>query len=91
MKEVARATWGVFGVSEESRISAISARPIPKSDLPQLDHYVDALGEPIDGGASFPGGDFAVVSSEEVWGVDAARVAQSRIAQARRFRDWALK
>jgi hypothetical protein len=27
----------------------------------------------------------------EVWGVEAARVAQFRIAQARRFREWALQ
>ncbi|KAH9974461.1 hypothetical protein BGW80DRAFT_1491956 [Lactifluus volemus] len=50
--------------------------------------YVDALGEPIDP-ARFRNG-VVIWSSEEVWGVDAARVAQFRIAQARRFREWAL-
>ncbi len=90
MKEVARAMWGVFAVPEESGISAV-AKMVPKSDLPQLDHYVDALGEPIDGGALFPAGNVVIVSSEEEWGIDAARAAQSRIAQARRFREWALE
>jgi hypothetical protein len=30
-------------------------------------------------------------SPEEVWGIEASHVAQSRIAQARRFREWALE
>jgi len=30
-------------------------------------------------------------SPEEVWGTEASHVAQSRIAQARRFREWALE
>jgi len=90
MKEVARAMLGVFGVPEESKIRAVVA-VTPKSDLPQLDRYVDALGEPIDAEVSFPGGNFVIASSEKVWGVDAARVAQSRIAQARRFREWGLE
>jgi hypothetical protein len=50
--------------------------------------YDDALGEPIDP-AWFDNG-IIISSSEEVWGVEAARVAQFRIAQARRFREWAF-
>ncbi|KAH9956812.1 hypothetical protein BGW80DRAFT_1565569 [Lactifluus volemus] len=50
--------------------------------------YDDALGEPIDP-AWFDNG-IIISSSEEVWGVEAARVAQFRIAQARRFRKWAF-
>ncbi|KAF8497383.1 hypothetical protein F5888DRAFT_1794308 [Russula emetica] len=33
----------------------------------------------------------AMQSPEEVWGTEASHVAQSRIAQARRFREWALE
>ncbi|KAH9974459.1 hypothetical protein BGW80DRAFT_1304202 [Lactifluus volemus] len=45
--------------------------------------YVDVLGEPIDH-TLFDNG-IVVSSSKEVWGVKAAR-----IAQARRFREWAF-
>jgi hypothetical protein len=48
----------------------------------------DALGELIDS-ALLPQG-FVPSSPEELWGVDATRIAQARIAQAQRFREWAL-
>jgi len=50
--------------------------------------YVYALGEPIDP-ARFDTG-IVISSSKEVWGVEAARVAQFRIVQARRCREWAF-
>jgi hypothetical protein len=78
MKDVARALSSVFGVSEES--GPFRLNPSPPQD------YVDAIGEPIDGSLLR----LTVKSPEEVWGVEAVRVVQSRIAQARRFREWAL-
>jgi hypothetical protein len=83
MKDVARAMSGVFAVSEESGPD----EAIPDLSPPQ--DYVDAIGELVDG-ARLPAG-VVYESPEEVWGVEAARVVQSRIAQARRFREWALE
>ena len=82
MKEVSRALSRVFAVPDEGAVYE-ELGVAPPHD------YVDALGEPIDP-ARF---DNRVViwSSEEVWGVEAVRVAQFRIAQARRFREWALQ
>jgi hypothetical protein len=50
--------------------------------------YVDALGEMIDP-ARFDNG-ILISTSKEVWDVETARVSQFRIAQARRFREWAF-
>ena len=75
---MARAMSSVFAVSEERGPFRLNLSP------PQ--DYVDAIGELIDG-VLLP---LTVKSPEEVWGIEAARVVQSRIAQARRFREWAL-
>ena len=87
----------VFAVPEEgtplqaASESDASSPPPPPPTVPQLDDdYVDALGDPIRGHILHATG-IVVKRSEEVWGVEAARVAQSRIAQARRFREWALE
>jgi hypothetical protein len=80
MKDVARAMLEVFSVTD-IEVEMPSPAPPPEG-------YVDALGEPIDS-ALFTEG-FRISSSEEVWGVEASRVAQARITQARRFREWAL-
>jgi hypothetical protein len=88
MKDVVRATWEVFLVSLVSDEDERFWCPDPSIAPPE--HYVDALGEPIDS-ALFPKGLMITKSSEKVWGVEAARVAQSRFAQARRFREWALE
>ena len=83
MKDVVRATKDVFLVTDEGS----RHEPDPNASPPQ--GYVDAIGEPIDG-ALFPQG--AVFKSpEDAWGVEATRIVQSRIAQARRFRQWALQ
>jgi len=83
MKDVARAMSGIFAVSEES------GRNEPVPDLLPPQDYVDAIGEPIHG-ALLPAG-VVYKSPEEVWGIETARVVRSRIAQARRFREWALE
>ena len=96
MKEVGRAMRNVFAVPEEGTpLQAASesdaSSPPPPPPVPRLDDdYVDALGDPIRGHILHATG-IVVKSSEEVWGVETARVAQSRIAQARRFREWALE
>jgi hypothetical protein len=95
MKEVGRAMQNVFAVPEEGTplqaASESDSSAPPPPTLPRLDDdYVDALGDPIHGYNLHATG-IVIKSSEEVWGVEAARVAQSRIAQARRFREWALE
>jgi hypothetical protein len=91
MKEVGHAMRNVFAVPEEG---ASPLETVSGSDhappLTRPDDYVDAVGDPIHGDALLATG-IAIRSSEEVWGVEAARVAQSRMAQARRFREWALE
>jgi hypothetical protein len=84
MKDVARAMSGIFAVSDESGPYAL----IP--DLLSPQDYVDAIGEPIDS-ALLPGGGVIYKSSEEAWGIEAARAVRYRIAQARRFREWAME
>ena len=84
MKEVERAAEGVFAVITKSEGLW---RQDPDFTPPQ--DYVDALGELIDGDLLIS--PVNIGSPEEVWGVEATRVAQSRIAQARRFREWGLK
>lgn len=90
MKEVGRAMRCVFAVPEEGKppeaVSESYITPPPQ----RLDDYVDALGETIDDGILLPTG-IVIRSPEEVWGAEASHVAQSRIAQARQFREWALK
>ena len=84
-KEAERAVRSVFATSQEGEIRD---EGIPTtSDGPPTD-YVDALGELIDS-ALLPQG-FVPTSPEELWGVEATRIAQSRIVQAQRFRKWAL-
>ncbi|KAI9459319.1 hypothetical protein F5148DRAFT_1276818 [Russula earlei] len=81
MKEVVDVMFDIFAVSD--RRGPFKPNPAPPQD------YVDALGDPIDGAY------FSCLairrSPEEVWGVEATRVALSRMAQARRFRQWALE
>jgi len=89
MKEVVRATWNIFAISEKSGSpEEVPSEEVPSDFSPPQD-YVDALGDPIDGVQLCS--NIAIQSPEEAWGVEAARVAQSRIAQARRFREWALE
>ena len=83
-KEAERAVRSVFATPQDGEERDDR---IPKSALPSHD-FVDALGEPIDL-ALLPQG-FVPTSPEELWGVEATRIAQTRIAQARRFREWAL-
>ena len=83
MKEVERVMWNVFAVPEAGIVYPVGSRP-------DMDDYVDALGDPIYRDTPAPAA-FIIRSSEEVWGVEAARIAQSRIAQARQFREWALE
>ena len=82
-KEVERAVRSVFATPQDGEKRD---EGIPVGALPPHDH-VDALGEPIDS-ALLPQG-LVLISPEELWGVEATRIAQSRIAQARRFREWA--
>ncbi|KAI0268505.1 hypothetical protein BGY98DRAFT_1091490 [Russula aff. rugulosa BPL654] len=90
IKEVGRAMRYVFAVPEDGK----PWEAVPESDvtpsLVRLDDYIDALGEPIDEGILRAMG-IVISSPEEVWGAEASHIAQSRIAQARRFREWALK
>lgn len=90
MKEVGRAMRCVFAVPEEGKSSEAVSESDATPPLPRLDDYVDALGEPIDEGILLATG-IAIRSPEEVWGAEASHVAQSRIVQARRFREWALE
>ncbi|KAH9974448.1 hypothetical protein BGW80DRAFT_1251654 [Lactifluus volemus] len=83
MKEVSRAMSRVFAMHDAD---AVYEDPL---GFYEAQGYVDALEEPIDP-ARFKNG-VVIWSSEEVWGIDAARVAQFRIAQARRFREWTLQ
>ena len=83
MKEVERMMWDVFAVHGAGALCEL----VPRQDM---DDYVDALGDPIYRDTFAPK-DFIIKSPEEVWGVEATRIAQSRIAQARRFREWALE
>jgi hypothetical protein len=83
MKEVSRAMSRVFAMPDEGAVYEEIV------GLNRAQGYVDALGEPIDP-ARFDNG-VVIWSSEEVWGIEAARVAQFRIAHARRFREWALQ
>ncbi|KAH9956336.1 hypothetical protein BC827DRAFT_1232146 [Russula dissimulans] len=88
MKEVARATWSIFATSEKNGSPEQVPSEVPYDFSPPQD-YVDALGDPIDGVQLCE--NTAIQGPEEAWGVEAARVAQSRIAQARTFREWALE
>jgi hypothetical protein len=89
MKVVGRAMRCVFAVPEEGKpLEAVSESDVTPP-LTRLNDYVDALGEPIDEGVLLATG-IVIRSPEEAWGAEASRVAQSRIAQARRFREWAL-
>ncbi|KAI0298372.1 hypothetical protein B0F90DRAFT_1862035 [Multifurca ochricompacta] len=86
-KEAERAVKRVFAVQEQGSVEMDKDNASSLAvDLPQ--DYVDALGELID--SALLGTGIAVSSPEQVWGVEAARVAQARIKEARRFREWAL-
>jgi hypothetical protein len=90
MKEIGRAMRCVFAVPEEGKPSEAVSESDVTPPLPRLDDYVDALGEPIDEGILLAAG-IVIRSPEELWGAEASHVAQSRIAQARQFREWALE
>jgi len=90
MKEIGRAMRCIFAVPEEGKPSEAVSESNVTPPVPRLNDYVDALGEPIDEGVLLATG-IAIRSPEEVWGAEASRIAQSRIAQARRFREWALE
>jgi hypothetical protein len=84
MKDVVRASEDVFLLLTDE-----GSRHAPDSNVSPPQGYVDAIGEPIDGALFPPGAPFK--SPEEAWGIEATRVVQSRIMQARRFREWALE
>ena len=91
MKEVGRAMRNVFAVPEEGAPLEAGSKsdlstPLPRPD----DDYVDALGDPIPSDTLLATG-IVIKSPEELWGAEAAQIAQSRITQARRFREWALE
>ena len=90
MKEVGPAMRCVFAVPEEGKPSEAVSKSDVTSPLLRLEDYVDALGEPIDEGVLLATA-IVIRSPEEVWGAEASHVAQSRIGQARRFREWALE
>jgi hypothetical protein len=69
MKEVSCAMSHVFSMPDEAAVHEEIL------GLNRAQGYVDALGEPIDP-ARFDNG-IVIWSSEEVWGVEAARVAQA--------------
>jgi hypothetical protein len=83
-KEVERAVRSVFATPQEGELrdDRVVTSAAPPTD------FVDALGELIDS-ALLPQG-FVPSSPEELWGFDATKIAQARIAQAQRFREWAL-
>ena len=83
-KEAERAVRSVFATPQEGekRDDGISTIAVVPTD------YVDALGELIDS-ALLPR-DFESISPEELWGIEVTRIAEARIMQARRFREWAL-
>ena len=81
-KEAERAVGSVFATPQfgEERDDGI-----PTDGLPPHDH-VDALREPIDSALLLHSFVFRLFTSpEELWGVEATRVAQ-----ARRFREWTM-
>ena len=90
MKEVGRAMRYVFAVPEDGKPWEAVSESDVAPPLVRLGDYVDALGEPIDEGILRAMG-IVITSPEEVWGAEASHIAQSRIAQARRFREWALE
>jgi hypothetical protein len=90
MKEVGRAMRWVFAVPKEGKPSEAASESDVTPPPPRLEDYVDALGEPIDEGILLATG-VVVRSPEEVWGAEVSHVVQSRVAQARRFREWALE
>jgi hypothetical protein len=79
-EEVLRAMSPVFAMSDEYAM-------YEEVGLNRAQGDADALGEPIDPTRSDNG--IVIWSSEEVWGVEVARVVQFSIVQARRFREWA--
>ena len=86
-KEAERAVRSVFATPQEGP-SEMRDEVIPiTSDAPPTD-FVDALGELIDS-ALLPRG-FVPTSPEELWGVEATKIARARTAHAQRFREWAL-
>ncbi|KAI0259995.1 hypothetical protein BC834DRAFT_942561 [Gloeopeniophorella convolvens] len=81
MRDAERAVREVFGVPGEGGPTTAPASGPPSG-------LVDATGEPVqaDGEAWVE-----TRTPEEVWGAEAAHVAQLRIAQARQFREWSLQ
>ncbi|KAH9023347.1 ubiquitin-protein ligase molybdopterin-converting factor [Lactarius pseudohatsudake] len=84
-KEAERAVRSVFATPQDGENCDDG---ISTNALPPTNDYVDALGEPIDSALLLQG---FVTSPEELWGIEAAKIAQNRIAQARRFREWVLQ
>jgi hypothetical protein len=80
MKEVSRAMSRLFAMPYSVYEEIVG--------LNRAHGYVDTPGEPIDSARFVTA--MAIWSSEEVWSIEAARVTQFRIAQARRFRGWAF-
>ena len=83
-KEAERAVRSVFATPQKAEIRG---EGIATTSHAPLTDYVDALGELIDS-ALLPQG--VRTSPEELWGVEATKIAQARIVQAQRFREWAL-
>ncbi|KAH9974470.1 hypothetical protein BGW80DRAFT_1251667 [Lactifluus volemus] len=83
MKEVSRAMSRLFAMPGEDSVYEEIVGPN------RAHGYVDTLGEPIDSARFVTA--MAIWSSEEVWSIEAARVTQFRIAQARRFQGVVLQ
>ncbi|KAH9169389.1 ubiquitin-protein ligase molybdopterin-converting factor [Lactarius sanguifluus] len=73
-KEAERAVRSVFATPQDGE-NRDDGNALPPND------YVDALGDPIDSALLLQG--IVPTSPEELWGIEAAKIAQNRIAQAR--------
>jgi hypothetical protein len=83
MKEVSRTMSGVFAMPDKDAVYEESG------GLDRAQSHVDALGEPIN--PAWLDHRIVIWSSEEVWGIEVARVVQFSIVQGWRFREWALQ
>ncbi|KAI0052266.1 hypothetical protein FA95DRAFT_1553584 [Auriscalpium vulgare] len=88
VRDVDAAVEAVFGVARTAKgVSGVEVRSEEAAE-DGGDGLVDAQGEVI---ARRRAREKPLKSSEEVWGVEAAALAQKRFAQAKRWREWALQ
>ncbi|KZV72538.1 hypothetical protein PENSPDRAFT_750832 [Peniophora sp. CONT] len=105
-KEAERAVREVFGVVEISRKQASDGSGNGESSGEDSGEMISMATSAASSGVLVPGGTNARIvdakgdplgvrpgarSPESVWGADAAKVAQKRIGEARKFREWALQ